>query len=175
MSPNRDHYIVRWEIEVFDEDADSPEQAAQIALEILNETSVGDPDGANCFEVTDRARDQIHHIDLGADPDENTRTSHWPRPADARLEPVLNETDAACLIDDQGYATVRVRIDQIEYLNGYSVFLSGSGDDDHFDALHRLAFSFGMPYGPSDAIVAVDGSDFLVDYTTDLSGFLADG
>lgn len=167
-------FLVTWEID--DDDSTTPEQAARTALDILNDTRAGDPDGANCFRVTDRLRDQIHEIDLGGSDDDYTHLSHWPRPAGARLEPTLNETDAACMINSHGQATVRVRIDRGDYLDGYAEFAAGlimpSEQITHHDKLHDLAFAFGYPNDAHDEIVAVDGTDFLVDYTTDLSDFL---
>lgn len=169
-------FLVTWEINIDDDEASTPEQAALSALEIVNEARPGDPEGANCFHVTDTVTDQIHLIDLGGNPDDHTRVSHWPRPIGSRLEPVLNETDAACLIDHRGHATLRVRISKEDFLSGFAEYSSGliaqSEQVSHFDKLHELAYSFGEPANPAINVVGVDGSDFLVDYTTDLSPYL---
>ena len=163
-------FSVSWQID--GDQSDSPEAAAHEALRTLHETFAGIADDPNVFVVTDHVADKIHTIDLGEpDSSRNHVVAIWPRPQGQRFESRLNATDAKYLLDDAGFLTLRVRIDQETYLSGYAMFLSGSGGDDHFDALHNEALSFGVPTDCDATIVSVDGDDFLVDYRTDLSEF----
>lgn len=174
MATTSDRFLVTWQID--DNDSATPEQAARTALEVLNNTRPGDGEGANCFEVTDRQLDRVHLIDLGGSADDYSRTSHWPRPSGDPDATRLDKRAGAAAANALGWATVRVRIDIQDYLDGYAEFATGmimpSEQITHHDKLHDLAFSFGAPVGAADEIVAVDGTDFLVDYTTDLTDFL---
>lgn len=87
-------------------------------------------------------------------------------------KPLCRNEARKLLGEDSGHLTVRVRIDQEAYLSGHARFLADS-DTNHWDLLHDKAFSFGLPCDCEDTIVAVDGDDFFVDYTTDLTPFLA--
>jgi len=170
--PHHD-YQVSWTND--DAESTSPEAAAHEALRALHDAFAGDSGALNVFTVVDRRLDQVHRIDLG-DPDgpENSVTTVWPRPEGTRFETRLNPVDARHLVGEDGFAALRVRIDQELYLSGYAMFLSGSGGDDHWGYLHHEAFSFGTPYDCTAEIVAVDGSDFLVDYRLDLAAVLAE-
>lgn len=158
-------YEVSWHISL---DAASPESAAHEALRTLHDTFAGDPDSPNVFTVVDTAADIEHHTDLG-DEENSSQVAIWPRPDRYRFEPRLNPADARLMAGDDRRVSLRVRIDQDRYLEGHAMFLSGSGGDDHFDYLHAEAFSFGCPHDPTTEIVAVNGADFLVDYSTVLT------
>ena len=161
-------FLVQWTID--DEDSADPEAAAHSALRTLHDAFAGDAGAANVFTVIDRRSDQVHVVDLGdLEGPLNRVTTVWPRPEGQRFQARLNATDARAMIGENGFATLRVRIGKEEFLDGYAEFLSATGDQDHFDALHDLAYSFGMPYDASAEIVSVDGDDFLVDYTTDIA------
>ncbi len=164
-------FQVTWTIQ--DTASTTPEAAAHEALRTLHDTFAGDQDAPALFQVVDRKADQVHQIDLG-DPEGpgNSVTTVWPRPEGTRFQTRLGPADARYLVDDHGFLTLLVRVDQEAYFAGHAMFASGSGGDDHFDLLHHSALSFGMPYGPSADIVAVDQDCFLVEYTTDLSEFL---
>lgn len=167
-------FQVSWTID--DQDSVEPEAAAHEALRTLHDAFAGDSGAANVFTVVDRVRDQIHSVDLG-DPDgpNNGVVTIWPRPEGQRFETRLGPKDARHVADETGRISLRVRIDQDQYLAGHAMFLSGSGGDDHFDTLHHEALSFGIPTDPDATIVSVDGNDFLVDYSTDLSEFFDQG
>lgn len=167
--PAEREFTVSWSIDSLD--AISPEGAAHEALRTLHETFAGTPESANVFEVFDPANDIYHTIDLGdLDSTVNSRTAIWPRPAGARASARLNWTDAKYLRKPgSDHVTVRVAVDQDEYLAGHAMFLLGFDGDDHFDVCHRQAFTFGVPTDCGAEIVAVRGSSFLVDYTTAIS------
>lgn len=163
-------YAINWTID--DDEADTPEQAARSALETMRRARVGDPVAANAFTVIDRETDSVHHVDLGS-PESPLRLEyvHWPRPDGARMSP----EQALKAAGDHRRLTLRVRIDIEQYMYGYAMFLSGSGGEDHFDQMHHQALDFGAPHDCSQILLEIDGSDFLVEYSTDLSPFLGQG
>ncbi|ANA86670.1 hypothetical protein SEA_CUCURBITA_172 [Gordonia phage Cucurbita] len=57
-------YVVTWNID--NDDAGSPIDAATSALGVLRRTYMGDPDGANVFEVLDTETGKKFRVDLGA-------------------------------------------------------------------------------------------------------------
>lgn len=59
------HYVVSWSIDIFD--ADTPEEAARLALGVMEAINPSDPDGANVFEVSEYGGASVV-IDLGAKP-----------------------------------------------------------------------------------------------------------
>lgn len=161
------NFTVRWEIT--DNLSPTAEVAAHEALRTLHDTYAGDPGSPNVFTVIDNDADVVHTIDLSdVDGPGNAHISVWPRPEGHRFTPTLTIADARYVANANGFTTLRVRVDQEQYMAAYAMFLSGSGGDDHFDLLHRHVFDFGLPYDAEAQIVAVDGSEFLVDYTTNI-------
>lgn len=93
------------------------------------------------------------------------------RTLETMTEPLSRER-AEALKDSPSdlHVTVRVRVDQQAYVEGYAAFVAGD-DSDHFDLMHEIAFDFGIPHGPTSEIIGVDGDDLIVEYTTDLVDF----
>lgn len=88
-------------------------------------------------------------------------------------EPALPMTaqDALALMDEAGYISVVVAIDQEELL------AAARSTDDEFmmeDAVHKRAFDFGFSASATASIVAVQGDQLLVRYTTFIQEAFAD-
>lgn len=71
----------------------------------------------------------------------------------------LSRDEALARADEDGYVTVRVSVPQEAYMVNYA-------GGEHVDVCHEIAFAFGVPYAAEAKIVAVDGDNFIVDYTT---------
>ena len=61
------------------------------------------------------------------------------------------------------HLTITVRVDRDAYMSAYA-----NEDYDHFDLCHDAGFTFGHPEDCSAEIIATEGDDFLVRYTTDI-------
>lgn len=83
-------------------------------------------------------------------------------------EAALEEADA------QGFVTVVVAVDQADYMDALVVGSQSEGADDQYDLLHSLAFEDGITNDCSVKTVAVDGSAFIVEYTTNVNAFSSD-
>jgi len=73
--------------------------------------------------------------------------------------------DASELMDDNGYLTVVLAIDKDSYLEHHA-YSSTEGADTHEDLVHSAVFDFGLPHDSTTEILAVQGDDFIVSYTT---------
>lgn len=95
----------------------------------------------------------------------------------------MTAKDALTLMDEAGYISVVVAIEQDKLLSARSVHDKEEADslyelpfefDDHHDVLHELAFDFGYPASANATIVAVQGEQLLVLYSTLIQEAFAD-
>jgi hypothetical protein len=85
-----------------------------------------------------------------------------PTPTTAQNYP-LTIDQAKPLMDDLGRATFVVHIDKTEYL------LAIENQDDDFvigDFVHEKVLGFGLAHDYATNVVAVDGDNFVIEYTT---------
>lgn len=86
----------------------------------------------------------------------------------------LTSVQARGLMDGNGYLTVVTTVDQEAYLEARS-YAATEGADTHHDLVHNKTFDFGVPYDSTTTILAVQGSDFVVSYTTQVREVLGVG
>lgn len=94
----------------------------------------------------------------------------WDADADPTMLP-MTQDQARSLMDESGYLTVVVMVDQDLYLQ-FAGFANTVGADTHEDLAHRQAFAFGLPHDCSITVVGVCGSDFVVSYTTNVAEYV---
>lgn len=86
----------------------------------------------------------------------------WDRDLEFPLS--IEDVEKQLVGDDR--LTVILSVDQDEYIEAAS-FQNTEGAEDHHDFLHKLAFSFGLPYDSTAIIVGVENNgQILVSYTT---------
>lgn len=85
----------------------------------------------------------------------------------------LDADDAQMLVDDQGFLTIVTTVDQDEFMTQRAYGMTTEGADDEHDLLHNTVFSFGLPYDATTLILAVQGTDFVVQYTTKIGEFIS--
>lgn len=75
----------------------------------------------------------------------------------------MTAQDALTMMDEAGYISVVVAIDQATFLDA-----ARSANDEFLmeDAVHKLAFDFGFAASAKATIVAVQGDQLLVHYST---------
>lgn len=83
----------------------------------------------------------------------------------------MGQQHARALIDDEGFTTAIIAIDQQDYLDA-QIYSQTEGADTHEDIVHRQVFSFGLPHECTTRIIAVQGDDFIISYTTKITEFL---
>lgn len=86
----------------------------------------------------------------------------------------LSAEVAEKFLDDDGYITVVVPIDQDMYLEAYASGLSGMMGDNQFDLVHDLAFTSGMPEDCYIDIIGVteNAGGFILSYRTFAADFI---
>lgn len=75
--------------------------------------------------------------------------------------------------ETEDFLTVIAMVSQQQYLRAYARFITAD-EEDHYDLLHQKIYGFGMPYDAETRILAVQGNDFVVSYTTDIREALDD-
>lgn len=91
--------------------------------------------------------------------------------ADGMPQMPMSVEDARKLMDEDGYLTVVLAIHKQSYLE-YHAYSSTQGADTHEDFVHSAVFDFGLPHDCETELLAVQGDDFIVSYTTRIAEYL---
>lgn len=83
----------------------------------------------------------------------------------------LSAEDVRGLMNEDGQITVVVAVNKDEYFEAVSKAAT-EGADTHEDLVHGELFDFGLPYDCTTKVLAVQGDDFIVSYTTRISEFI---
>lgn len=129
----------------------------------IDETS--EFDHAQAAQLIHRAVPGSHMIVSRTLPDSVASDFEWDLEDGFSLP--MDATTARQLANDDGHVRVIVTVDQEAYLAAYSDGLR-CHENDHYDLVHDLGFSFGIPYDSSVEILAANKGDFIVAYTTDV-------
>lgn len=108
----------------------------------------------------------LDSAELGAD----LTDFEWDDGDDAPAMPMTAE-DARELMGEDGYLTVVLAVDQTSYLE-YHAYATTAGADTHEDLVHHAVFDFGVPHDCETRLLAVQGDDFIVSYTTRIAEHL---